>query len=476
MPRRRAFTLIELLVVIAIIAVLIALLLPAVQAAREAARRAQCTNNLKQIALATHNYHDIQNRIPPGWMVFASPAADSGIAIEGPITMMLPSLEQRALYNSYNFGAGYLAQSNQTVVLTQINTLICPSSPGEYRTAPGVNIVASWVGLNLIPPWNPTAAVSDYNGATYAAGPLPPGSMNMPYVTGLFNSYIDLPAYAALLGGMENTATLSFASITDGLSNTMMYTEQAGRPIRYSHGGRAGALMTATDPDNAQLQQAIWAGLVGSGFNPCSGDGLTPWYADPQPQNAVCRINCSNVQSPFSFHPGGVNLALADGSVRFVKESVNQLQLSPPWSATTAARSWGTIENRPIATRHRTRAALPVRRLRSGVGRTPAASRFGADPGGRQAGRGRADAPPTPGGADEQSKPARHDRSRRRLRPRDLRPARRPRGALRRDPDLAPADGLQPPRPGCGRPLRRSLRQREPAVRRSDHSIRYQRP
>src|SRR5262245_42079983 len=100
---RSAFTLIELLAVIAIIAVLIALLLPAVQAAHEAARRAQCTNNLKQVALATHNYHDVHNRLPSGLMVFVSPAADSGIANEGPLTTMLPFVEQRALYNGYNF-------------------------------------------------------------------------------------------------------------------------------------------------------------------------------------------------------------------------------------------------------------------------------------------------------------------------------------------------------------------------------------
>jgi len=320
--RRCGFTLIELLVVIAIIAVLIALLLPAVQAAREAARRTQCVNNLKQIALATHSYHDVHNRIPPGWMVFASPASDSGIANEGPLTMMLPSLEQRALYNNYNFGAGYLAQSNQTVVLTQVNTLLCPSTPGAYRTAKAMNIVAGWVGLNPVPPWNPTGAVSDYNGIFYAAGPLPPGSTTTPYVIGAFNSYCDLPDYASLIGG--NTSTVGFASITDGLSNTILFTEQAGRPIRYSHGGRAGAAIKATDPDAWAAQQAIWAGLVGAGFEPCSGDGLTPYYADPRPENAVCRVNCGNTYSPYSFHPGGVNIALADGSVRFLKESVNQ--------------------------------------------------------------------------------------------------------------------------------------------------------
>ena len=322
MHRRRAFTLIELLVVIAIIAVLIALLLPAVQAAREAARRAQCVNNLKQIALATHNYHDVHNRLPSGLMVFASLAADSQIANEGALTMLLPFIEQGALYNNYNFGAGYMAQSNQTVVLTQVNAFICPSTPGGYRTAEGMNIVAGWFGLNSIPSWKPTGAVTDYNGVYYAAGPLATGAKSLTYQYGVFQIYYAFPEVTAM--GMNAYRTVGFASVTDGLSNTILFTEQAGKPIRYSHGGRAGSTMHAADPDSWSLQQAIWAGLIGAGYEPCSGDGLTPFFADPRSINATCRINCSNIYSPFGFHPGGVNFAAADGSVHFLKETVNQ--------------------------------------------------------------------------------------------------------------------------------------------------------
>ena len=150
-----------------------------------------------------------------------------------------------------------------------------------------------------------------------------------------------------------------------------------------------------------------------------------------------------------------MNFALADGSVRFVKESVDQ-STSPPCSATTAARSWA-IANQPVATRTRTRLLFlsagcdqglvgPALHPASGrirVGDKPAAGvRMPSNPWGRR----------------QHSKPARHDRGGQRLRPRDLRADPAPRGALRRDPDLAPADGLRPPRPGCGRPLRRSLR------------------
>jgi prepilin-type N-terminal cleavage/methylation domain-containing protein/prepilin-type processing-associated H-X9-DG protein len=322
MPRRRAFTLIELLVVIAIIAVLIALLLPAVQAAREAARRGQCVNNLKQIALATHNYHGVNNMLPSAAMVFPSPAADSGVANEGGITMILPFLEQQALYNSYNFGAGYLAQGNQTVTLTQISTLICPSTPGGYRTGPAMNIVAGYFGLNTIPPWNPSCAVGDYLGFLYAAGPIPPGAPSPTYVYGISQVYYAYPQVASM--GMAAYLTVRFSSVTDGLSNTFLYTEQAGKPIRYTHGGHALTTILATDPDSWTLQQTIWSGIDGGDFEPCSGDGLTPFYASPLPANGTCRINCGNLYSPYSFHPGGVNVGLADGSVRFIKETLNQ--------------------------------------------------------------------------------------------------------------------------------------------------------
>jgi prepilin-type N-terminal cleavage/methylation domain-containing protein/prepilin-type processing-associated H-X9-DG protein len=322
MPRRRAFTLIELLVVIAIIAVLIALLLPAVQSAREAARRAQCVNNLKQIALAIHNYHDVNNLVPPGAMLFASPAADSGIANEGGVTMILPYLEQRALYNGYNFGAGYLAQCNQTVVLTQINTMVCPSTPSGYRTGPAMNEGANLFGLNTVPAWNPSCAVGDYLGVLYAAYPIPPGATSPTYVLGMSQVYYSFPQVAMM--GMAAYVTVGFASVTDGLSNTILFTEQAGKPIRYSHGGRAISTILATDPDAWTLQQTIWSGITGGDFEPCSGDGLTPFYVSPLPVNGTCRINCSNLYSPFSFHPGGVNTALGDGSVRFLKETINQ--------------------------------------------------------------------------------------------------------------------------------------------------------
>src|SRR4051794_21890252 len=121
--RRRGFTLIELLVVIAIIAVLIALLLPAVQAAREAARRAQCVNNLKQIGLALHNYHDTVGSFPPGGQ---SAPSYAGTWFNW-LTSILPQIEQMPLYNATNFSRQIYQAENTTVSLTMITAYLCPS-------------------------------------------------------------------------------------------------------------------------------------------------------------------------------------------------------------------------------------------------------------------------------------------------------------------------------------------------------------
>src|SRR4051812_36639289 len=117
---RRGFTLIELLVVIAIIAVLIALLLPAVQSAREAARRSQCVNNLKQIGIAMHNYHDQVGALPGAYLVY-------NVTSFSALSMTLPQLEQSPLYNALNFSLAYSDSSNSTVLMADVNTFICPS-------------------------------------------------------------------------------------------------------------------------------------------------------------------------------------------------------------------------------------------------------------------------------------------------------------------------------------------------------------
>ena len=188
--KRRAFTLIELLVVIAIIAVLIALLLPAVQAAREAARRAQCVNNLKQIGLGMHNYHQTNDCFPPG----GGPTTNSDRTARpengsfSALARMLNNMEQQALYNAANFGLSlksdpYGFTVNATVVRTRLNGFLCPSCPafstndtqstaasGGVFTAPGNNYFASYgASIEWVAP--PQRAGGPPNGVFQVTGP-----------------------------------------------------------------------------------------------------------------------------------------------------------------------------------------------------------------------------------------------------------------------------------------------------------------
>ncbi|MFO0957840.1 MAG: DUF1559 domain-containing protein [Isosphaeraceae bacterium] len=146
--RRRGFTLIELLVVIAIIGVLIALLLPAVQQAREAARRIQCTNNLKQLGLALHNYENANGSLPPSQvLVQVGTASPTWATSWGVSARLAPYMEQGALYNSMNFNLKYSDPVNTTVSYLQVGYLLCPSEPN--RTITIIQDLASGKGFGL---------------------------------------------------------------------------------------------------------------------------------------------------------------------------------------------------------------------------------------------------------------------------------------------------------------------------------------
>ena len=228
-PRRRAgFTLIELLVVIAIIAVLIALLLPAVQSAREAARRIQCTNNLKQIALAASNYHDVNGSYPGGsYSPLSKPATWHFAQNFSCFVRMLPFSEQSPMYDATNFNMNYGSYTNITIAGVRIAMLTCPSDtanePTSLRNAsspPGT--VPGWnFGVNNSPD-KPPDNVFPQAFSSYAA------SMGMFPVT--YQQSFNSPAeFNQINGVIYNDSSIRISAITDGTSNTMFFAEHARR-------------------------------------------------------------------------------------------------------------------------------------------------------------------------------------------------------------------------------------------------------
>jgi prepilin-type N-terminal cleavage/methylation domain-containing protein len=308
--RQRGFTLIELLVVIAIIAILVALLLPAVQQAREAARRAQCKNNLKQLTLGLHNYESTFGTFPMSRITILN-------SVNAWSAMTLPYIEQSGLYEQWDFNRSWNHAPNVALAATPLPVWECPSAPGNGMLPPPGQIHDT--ARN-------EAGVKDFTwpAATGGLGRADYGSTNE--VRRAFYEANGLPLPPGILRGMPGAMArgeiTKIRDITDGLSNTMMISETSGRPARYNARRQPAGIVV--------LDGWGWADIdsVSRSVNGASEDGTqTNRTSSSAPYNTTvygrCAINCTNSSELYSWHVGGVQTSLADGSVRFLSENIS---------------------------------------------------------------------------------------------------------------------------------------------------------
>jgi prepilin-type N-terminal cleavage/methylation domain-containing protein/prepilin-type processing-associated H-X9-DG protein len=328
---RHGFTLIELLVVISIIAVLIAILLPAVQAAREAARRSQCSNNLKQLGLALHNYESTSNCYPPGGEstnYTVSPPATQFLDGHGTFVQLLPYMEQRTAHAAYNFDLDYNHNSgaNTTAAGVKVTLFLCPSSPnyGSYNTPPDPNDpVATATGTHY--------GRTDFGATVYTdidpSGKPQPGA---PPATPARNKL-------SRVDGMLARGFTMVGQVTDGLSNTVAIGEDAGRdpyfvsPYTESYVGPNQTNATRPVPPGSRRFHR-WAepdcafGVSGRPNNRYHPDRETTAYANPATA-VTAGSNAGAGDELYSFHAQSVNVLMGDGSVRSLKDSVGLVVL-----------------------------------------------------------------------------------------------------------------------------------------------------
>jgi prepilin-type N-terminal cleavage/methylation domain-containing protein/prepilin-type processing-associated H-X9-DG protein len=311
--RRSAFTLIELLVVIAIIAVLIGLLLPAVQKVREAAARMQCANNLKQMGLALHSYHDVNKTFPWGHQdkdnppFFSLPWA----------VFILPYMEQDNLFRLFDTTKNFNDPVNQgPQAQTRLPVYICPSSPSNGKVFTDTWTAPNEIGQSLS--W--TVSASDY---------VCTGGVQGGY-RGKF--YANYPSGDAINGVMQDNKPYSITMITDGTSNTFFVGENGGGPDLYARGKFIAAApnYAGAPPGFGGVEGHAWADTMngevwsGNGMDFATGlDGSQRGLGNPN----TCILNCNNSAGNhggwYSFHTGVLNFAFADGSVHAISETTS---------------------------------------------------------------------------------------------------------------------------------------------------------
>jgi prepilin-type N-terminal cleavage/methylation domain-containing protein/prepilin-type processing-associated H-X9-DG protein len=278
LPRRGryGFTLIELLVVIAIIAILIGLLLPAVQKVREAAARMSCSNNLHQLGIGLHGYHDANGGFPP------SKVTVGGKNYHAWTIYVLPHIEQGNVSRLYNFGKPFDDKTNDTgVIQHDIPTFLCPAAPGGRKGANG-------------------RGVTDYSAVNQITRPNPYYATKLP------------PSDSTHIGVLGLNVSRRLTDIADGTTNTMLLAEDAGRNETWVMGKRVSTSGTTGAWGNPATEINV------SGFVPATGKAPGP-----------CAVNCTNNNEIYGFHSSGANTVFADGSVHTLRAQLDINKVIP---------------------------------------------------------------------------------------------------------------------------------------------------